>query len=300
MEIMFMGTSCMVPTKERNVSGIFFDYNGDGMLIDCGEGTQRQMNIAGINRNRARKILISHWHGDHVAGLVGLFQTLGNDENPQKISLFGPRGTKQRMFHLLNAVVYSTKLDITIKELDPKGEILRFFENDDYALECIDLRHPTPCLGYSFIEKDKLKINMIKAKELGLREGPLIGRLQRGQTVQHKGKEITPDMIARMQEGKKITFILDTGETKHIPILAEGSDLLIMEATYLSGHEEKAEANKHLTAKQAALLAHTAGVKRLIMTHFSQRYREAREFEEEARTFFPESSCAFDFMKIKL
>jgi ribonuclease Z len=192
MELTFLGTSCMVPTKERNVSGIFLDYNGDGMLIDCGEGTQRQMNIAGINRNRAKKVLISHWHGDHVAGLVGLLQTLGNDENPPKITIYGPKGTKERMFHLLNAIVFNIKVDMAIKELDPRGEVTRFHETEDYILEAIDLRHNTPCLGFSFIEKDKLKINMGKAKELGLKEGPLIGKLQRGLTVQHKGKEITP------------------------------------------------------------------------------------------------------------
>ncbi|MFH1917315.1 MAG: ribonuclease Z [Nanoarchaeota archaeon] len=300
MEIVFLGTSCMVPTKERNVSGIFVDDNGDGMLVDCGEGTQRQMNIMSINRNRVRKILISHWHGDHVAGIIGLLQTLGNDENPPKIHIFGPKGTKERMYHLLNSIVFSQKVDLSIKELDPRGMPLQFFENEDYLLEAIDLRHPTPCLGYALVEKDKLKINMAKVKELGLREGPLIGKLQRGMTVHHKGKEITPEMVATLKHGKKVVFILDTGETKNISMLAESADLMIIEATYLSGEEEKADKNRHLTARQAALLAQASGVKKMIMTHFSQRYKHTNDFVEEAQTYFPESVCAFDFMKVKL
>ncbi|MBU1976309.1 MAG: ribonuclease Z [Nanoarchaeota archaeon] len=301
MQLTILGTSSMVPTKERNVSGIFLDYNGDCMLIDCGEGTQRQMNIAGINRNKVKKVLITHWHGDHVSGLIGLIQTLGNSEIEEPtLHVFGPKGTKERMFHLMNTVSFESKVNVKVKDLDPRGKLLKFFENTDYALECIDMRHSTPCLGYSFVEKDKLRIQMPKAKKLGLKEGPLIGKLQRGETVKVKGKEITPEMVATQQKGKKVTFIMDTQQTNNTLVLAESADLLVIETTYLAEKEENALKFKHMTTNQVGMIAHTAGVKKMIMTHFSQRYKETGEFEKEARLHFPESYAAYDFMKIKV
>lgn len=300
MELTFLGTSCMVPTKERNVQGIFLEHKGQGMLVDCGEGTQRQMNIAGINRNRVDKVLLTHWHGDHVSGLVGLIQTIGNNEGEKKLQIYGPKGTKQRMYHLLNAVVFDNKVKLTIKELEPRNQILRFYESQEYVIECINLKHSTPCLAYRFVEKDKLRIQMAKAKKLGLREGPAIGKLQRGQTVVIKGKEIKPEDVAVIQKGKKIVFILDTDLTKNMNIIAEQADLLVIESTYVSSEEEKAEKYKHLTARQAALVAQASGVKKMLMTHFSQRYTSTAAFEEEARIHLPESYAAYDFLKVKV
>ena len=125
MEITFLGTSCMVPTKDRNVTGIFLDYKGKGILIDCGEGTQRQMNIAGINRNSVSYILLSHWHGDHVSGLIGLIQTIGNqnaqNEDVPVLHIFGPRETEERIEHMLKTCIFdSNKMRLEIHELHPK------------------------------------------------------------------------------------------------------------------------------------------------------------------------------------
>ncbi|MBN2142034.1 ribonuclease Z [Candidatus Woesearchaeota archaeon] len=300
IEITMLGTACMVPTKERNVQAIFVDMHGEGLLFDCGEGTQRQMNIAGINRNRVRKIFISHWHGDHVSGLVGLLQTITNSENPQKIIIFGPRETKDRIAYLLRSVSFeSNKINLEIRELDPVY-VEKAYENEEYYVECAYLEHKPKCLGYSLVEKDKLRIQMPKVKKLGLREGPLLGKLQRGQSVEVKGQTIKPEDVAITQKGKKLTIIMDTRPCENAIELAREADLLICESAYTAEHEEKAISYKHMTTKDAGLIATKAEVKKLIITHFSQRYKTAKELGEEIKTFFPNSETAYDFMKVKL
>lgn len=295
-----LGTSCMVPTKERNVQGIFVEFKGEGILFDCGEGTQRQMNIAGINRNKVRKIFLTHWHGDHVSGLIGLLQTISNNESPQKVTVYGPRETRERVSHLLKSVSFEeSRMDLEVKELDPRGvEVV--YDGEDYMVQAAYLDHKIPCLGYSLVEKDKRRINMAKAKKLGLREGPLVGKLQLGHAVTFKGETIKPEDVSYIQKGKKLSIILDTLPCTTAYELAREADLLIAESAYTSEMEEKSQEYKHMTTKQAALIATNANVKRLIITHFSQRYKTAKDLEEEIKTFFPESQAAFDFMKIKL
>lgn len=300
MEIVMLGTSCMVPTKERNVQSIYVEIKGEGLLFDCGEGTQRQMNIAGINRNRVRRIFLTHWHGDHVGGLIGLLQTMSNNENSQKVTIYGPRETKERIACLLRAVNFEdNRLDLEVKEIG-SHQVEKVCDNEEYYVEAAYLDHKMPCLGYSLVEKDKRRINMAQAKKMGLHEGPLIGKLQAGHAVTFKGKTIAADEVSHMQKGKKLSVILDTLPCENAYELAREADLLIAESAYTSDKEDKALEYKHMTTKQAALIATTANVKKLIITHFSQRYKTAAELDEEIRTFFPESECAFDFMKIKL
>jgi ribonuclease Z len=299
-EIVMLGTSCMVPTKERNVQGIYVEFKGEGMLFDCGEGTQRQMNIIGINRNKVRKIFITHWHGDHVSGLIGLLQTMSNNENPQKVMIFGPRDTKERIAHLMRAVSFEdNRLELEVKEINPNG-VERIYDGEEYYIEASYLDHKMPCLGYSFIEKDKRRVSMAAAKKIGLKEGPLVGKLQAGKSVEFKGKTIHPDEVTYVQAGKKLSIVLDTLPCENAYDLARDADLLIAESAYTSDKEEKALEYKHMTTKQAALIATNANAKKLIITHFSQRYKTNSELAEEIKTFFPNSECAYDFMKIKL
>jgi len=305
MELTFLGTSCMVPTKDRNVSGIFLNHKDTGILIDCGEGTQRQMNIAGINRNRVNYILITHWHGDHVSGLIGLIQTLGNqnmqNDSPKKVFIYGPKETAQRIENLLKTCIFDNKLDMEIHEVLPKkSEILKIIDKEDFYIEAALMDHGVPCLAYSFIEKDIRKIDMQKVLKIGIKEGPLIGRLQRGEEVLAGNKTIHPDDVSDIRKGKKITFILDTGLCENAINIAKNSEILICEASVTSHIEEKAEQNRHLTAKQAAIIANNANVKRLILTHISQRYKTSGEITEDAVDVFPDVLVAYDFMKIKI
>lgn len=299
IEMTFLGTSSMVPTKDRNVQGIYLDYKGEGILVDCGEGSQRQMNIAGINRLKVKKILISHWHGDHVSGMIGLIQTIGNVPEPGTLIIFGPQGTKEKMHHLLNSCIFDLRIEIEVNELNIKNKAV-IYENEDYMIEAAPLDHSVPVLGYTFIEKEKRKINMAKAKKLGIPEGPLIGKLQSGKTVKHDGKEIHPDDVSTLTAPKKIAFILDTTLTKNCYELAQNADVLVTEATYLSEQKKQAEQYKHMTTEGAALIANNSNVKKLILTHFSQRYKSLHELEKEAKEIFPNTFLAFDFMKVKL
>ncbi|MFA6073359.1 MAG: ribonuclease Z [Candidatus Woesearchaeota archaeon] len=298
-EITFLGTASMVPTKDRNVQGIYIDYKGEGILVDCGEGTQRQMNIAGINRLKVKKILVSHWHGDHVSGLIGLIQTIGNTEEPGKLVIFGPRGTKERMHHLLNSCIFDLRIEIEIHELDlNKKEVI--FENDNYLIEAAPLDHTVPCIGFTFVEKDTRKINLDKAKKVGLIEGPLIGKLQKGESIKISDKIIHPDDVSTIKKGKRIAFIMDTAMTNNCYDLAQDADILISEATFESSKLEKADKFKHMTSEQVAQVANKANVKKLILTHFSQRYKSLDDLEREAKDLFSETTLAYDFLKLKL
>lgn len=286
----------MVPTKERNHQAIFLKYDKWGLLFDCGEGTQRQLRIAGIKPSQISKIFLSHWHGDHVLGLPGLLQTISASEYEGKLEIYGPKGTKQRIEYMLKAFEFDMQIEIEIKEISDKVA----YENSRFSIEAYKLNHRIPCYGYNFLEKDRLRINLDYVRKLGIPDGPVLGRLQSGKDAEWKGKKIKVEDATYVVEGKKISFIFDTSLFNGCYEMAESADLLICEAVYASGHEEKAEEYKHLTARDAALIASNAGVKKLILTHFSQRYKDISEIEEDARNYFENIQCAYDFMKVNL
>jgi ribonuclease Z len=191
------------------------------------------------------------------------------------------------------------RIDIDIHELKVKKKEV-IFENEDYSIEAAPLDHSVPCVGYTFTEKDTRKINLEKAKKLGLSEGPLLGKIQKGESVKVKDKTIHPDDVSTIKKGKKVAFIMDTALTNNCYALAEDADILISEATFESSKAEKANQFKHLTAEQVALVANNSGVKKLVLTHFSQRYKTLNDLEDEAKGFFPDTTLAYDFLKLKL
>jgi len=300
INITLLGTSCMVPTKDRNTSAFYLEYKGEGILFDCGEGTQRQMNIANINRNKVKKVLISHWHGDHVSGLVGLIQTMNNAQDDMILEIFGPSGTKEKMKHLMGSACFDNNLNIKITEIKETNTLKTVFENKDYYIDAISLDHGIPAMAYSFTEKDTLKIKLAKIKEIGIPEGPILSQLQEGRDIEFNGKKYKNKELTTVKQGKKFSIIMDTSYTKNAITIAEDADVLICEATYSDRHAEKGDHYKHLTVTQAALIANNAGVGRLIMTHFSQRYSDVKELEEEAKNVFSKTVAGYDFMKLKL
>ena len=299
MEITFWGTSSMVPTKERNHSSLLVSYKSEGFLVDCGEGTQRQFKITGLPLTKVTKILISHWHGDHVLGLPGLLQTLNSSTTGHRIQVFGPKGTKEQFSLMQKAfLMEGSERGLSLEVNDVNDGV--FFENDDFFLEARKLQHSVPCLGYSIVEKDRVHVNIEAARKLGLPEGPMLGKLQKGGSVVWKGKSIKPEDVTYVTKGKKVTVIMDTELCQGAVDLARDADLLVCEATYANELEEKAREYKHLTAGQAASIANRAGAARLVLTHFSQRYKTSAKAEEDARGTFDNVVCAKDFMKIKV
>lgn len=296
MQITFLGTSCMQPTKERNHPGVLISYKNENILIDCGENIQRQMKIAGLKPAKITRLLISHWHGDHTLGIMGLMQTMHASEYVKKLLIYGPEGTKDKINALVKVFVGNEFIDYEVNEV--KEGV--FFENEDFALEAMPLEHGIKTLGFNFIEKERRKINVAYVQKLGIPEGPLLGKLQNNKPIKWKDKTITPEEATYAVKGRKITYISDTSYCKNCIRLAENADLVISEASFASKLKDKAEQYKHLTAKEAGLIANQANAKKLVLTHISQRYKTSEEVEEDARSVFDNVICAEDFMKIKL
>lgn len=297
IKLTFLGTGSMVPTKDRNHIAVLISYKNENILVDCGEGTQRQLKFADISPTKVTKILISHWHGDHVLGLPGLMYSLAANEYSKTLEIYGPKGTKEFMFHLLKGFAYKNRIDYKIHEI---GEGV-FFESKDFKLEAKRLVHTAPCFGYAFVEKDRRNIDVdYLRKNYNFSRHPVLRDLQAGKDITWKGKKIKASKATKITKGKKLVFVSDTAYCKSAVDLAKDADLLVCESTYLNELEEKAEDYKHLTTKQAADIAKKAKVKKLILTHFSQRYKTVKDIEKEAKSVFKNSFCAEDFMVLEL
>ncbi|MBW2990004.1 ribonuclease Z [Candidatus Woesearchaeota archaeon] len=297
MEVTILGTSSMVPTKERNQSGVFIRYKNEGILVDCGEGMQRQFKQKGIPLGRITKILITHWHGDHVFGLPGIMATLGSGDYSKTLRIYGPTGTKKHIDSMFKAFIFDkNNISFEVKEVK-SGKV---FEDKGYVIEALPLEHGITTLGYKITEKDIRHVDMKKAKKAGIPEGPLIGKLQDNASFRFRGKKISPKDFTYIEKGKKIAVLGDTCPCKNAVTLADSSDLLVCEATYSSKLEEKGEAYGHMTGKQAGLIANQADAKKLILTHFSARYKTTHEVEEDAKSVFNNSIAAKDFMVFRV
>ncbi|MBI2667797.1 ribonuclease Z [Candidatus Woesearchaeota archaeon] len=296
MELIFLGTSSMIPTEDRNHFSNLLLYKDEGILVDCGENTQRQLRIAKIPVTKITKILITHWHGDHVLGLPGVLQSLEKHQYNKSLEIYGPKGSKKYFSHMFRGFDYRIKIKYKLVEVNKRI----FFKNNDFSLEALKLDHSIPCLGYSFIENDRRKINMEYLKKFSLKSHPIIKKLQQGKDIIWKGKKIKAKLSTSLKEGKKIAFITDTRVCDNILKLTKNSDIIVSEATFREDFEEKAKLYKHLTTKQAALIAKKSTAKRLILTHFSQRYKDLEELKKEASKIFYNVYIAEDFMRISL
>lgn len=297
MKITFLGTGSMLPTEKRNLSSILLSYENENILFDCAEGTQRQLKVARISPTKITKILISHWHSDHVLGLPGLLQTIAAFSPRKTIDIFGPIGTKKFIDLIQKTFIPRHNINIKINEIAKKGKIL---DAKKFYLEASYLDHTSGCLGFSFIEKDRRKINIKYLRKLGLKSGPILKNLQEGKSIVYKNKKISPDKATTIAKGRKITILLDTRYCKNAIDLAKSSTLLITEAMFLEDLKELAKEYGHLTAKQAAQIAKKSNSKKLILTHFSQRYKTTDKIKKEARSIFKSTEVANDFLSISL
>lgn len=296
MEIEFLGTSCAIPTKERNHTSIFVGCRGEGLLLDCGEGTQRQLKIAGIRPTRISRILISHWHGDHVLGLVGLIHTLRFMDYNGTLHIYGPKGSKEYFGHMVKGTCDGLAIKVEVHEVK-EGLV---YENEWFYIEAAPLEHLGACIGFAVVEKDRRRINVSYTKKLGIPEGPLLGKLQAGKAITWKGKHIGVDDATYVVKGKKLAYVADTVPCSGAARLAKDADLLICDSSFGSALQDKADEFRHMTAKDAGMLANRAGAKQLVLIHFSARYKNVHELEEDARGVFNNAVAAKDFMKIEL
>ncbi len=302
IKITFLGTSQAIPTATRNHTSILLSYKNENILIDCGEGTQRQFRKANINPCKTTRLLITHWHGDHVLGIPGFFQTLALNNYSKILHVYGPKGTKKFIKEILKIFIKKNKINVKVDEVNG-----RFFENNDFILESIALEHGIPSNGYAFNEKDKLRINknklskILRGKKLTFNDHKKFGNLIKGKNIKINGKTIKFRDLTYTQKGRKLSFVFDTKYCKNAIKIAKNSDLSIVESTYSKKEKNLAEKYKHLTSYQAAQIAKQAKTKMLVLTHISQRH----EYKEnillkEAKKIFQQTKIAKDFMIVEV
>ena len=299
----FLGTGCMMPTKDRNPLSVALEHEAEIFLFDCAEGTQRQIKTMKLHIGKIRKIFISHWHGDHTLGLTGLIQTLSNTDNIERIEIHGPKDTKKFVNHMLKSTIFDSKIEIKTFEHNPKeNEIISIIKNNKYEIKCASLQHSTPCIGYSYKQKDTLNVDLKKLKQIApeLEQSPLLARAKMNLAIESEGKTIKPEDITYKKEGIKISLVFDTRPCTGINLLSKNADYLVIEATHMQKHAQKAEETDHMSAHESAQAAIDNNVKNLIITHFSQRYKDVKEIEEEAREIFENTTSTQDLMTLKI
>lgn len=301
MQITFLGTSSGVPTRSRNVSGIALrlPQRAEVWLFDCGEGTQHQLLRSDLRVSQIRRIFVTHMHGDHTFGLMGLLASCGLAGNPERIDIYGPPDLDE---YLKACRRYSqTHFSYPVKVHTVKPGVV--FEDQEFSVSCAPLKHRVPAFGYRITERDRPgHFDVEKAKALEIPSGPLYGKLKRGEVViLPNGREINgAELCGQTEVGRKVVYCTDTVYCESAIELAHDADVLIHEATFAHQDAELAYQRLHSTSTMAAQVALGAHVKQLIMTHFSPRYApgnpiELRDLLEEARSIFPNTQLASDF-----
>jgi ribonuclease Z len=295
-EILFLGTSASAPSARRGLSAQIVKHDEYRFLIDCGEGTQRQILQSGIGFKQLTRILLTHGHLDHILGLGGLMSTFLRWEAIEELEIFGGKSALERVRVLINDVVLrgtNPPMSLHFREIGP-GVL---FETDDFSVTAFPVSHRGPdCLGYLFEEKARRPFLPEKATELGVPFGPERRLLVEGQTITlANGNVVGPeDVLGPLLRGTKLMVVGDTGRTDDLLEYAQGADALVIESTYLDEEADMAKQFAHMTARGAAELALKAGVKRLILTHISRRYRE-KDVLAQAQSIFPNVVVARDF-----
>ncbi len=301
MQITFLGTSSGVPTRSRNVSSIALrlSQRAEVWLFDCGEGTQHQILRSDVRISQITRIFVTHMHGDHIYGLMGLLASCGLAGNPSRIDIYGPPKLED---YLKACGRYSqTHFSYPVKVHTVQPGVV--FEDDEYTVSCAPLTHRVPAFGYRVTEKDKPgRFDVEQAQVLGIPSGPLYGKLKRGEVVTLPDGRIIKgnDLLGELQIGRKFVYCTDTIYCDSAVELAHHADVLVHEATFAHQDAELAYQRLHSTSTMAAQVALGAGVQQLIMTHFSPRYAPGNaivleDLLSEARAIFPNTIMAHDF-----
>ncbi|MFE4670045.1 ribonuclease Z [Streptomyces sp. NPDC056716] len=296
-ELVVLGTASQVPTRHRNHNGYFLRWDGEGILFDPGEGTQRQMLRAGVAAHDLNRICVTHFHGDHSLGLAGVIQRINLDQVPHEVTAHFPRSGRHFFERLRHATAYRETVPLTEAPVDTDGDLA---VTASYTLQARRLSHPVESYGYRLVEPDGRRMLPERLAAHGI-TGPDVGRIQREGSL----GGIRLDQVSEVRRGQRFAFVMDTRLCDGVHALAEGCDLLVIESTFLDADERLAVEHGHLTAGQAARVARDGGVRHLVLTHFSQRYSEPGDvdaFEQQARAagFEGELTVAHDLQRVPL
>jgi ribonuclease Z len=291
-ELVVLGTASQVPTRHRNHNGYLLRWDGEGLLFDPGEGTQRQMLRAGVAAHDLHRICVTHFHGDHALGLGGVIQRINLDRVPHEVTAHYPLSGQHFFERLRYATAYRETVPLTEVPVADDGVLVT---TPAYTLEARRLSHPVESFGYRLVEPDGRRMLPERLAEHGIK-GPDVGVLQREGSL----RGVTLDDVSEIRRGQRFAFVMDTRLCEGVDALAEGCDLLVIESTFLDGDHRLASDHGHLTAGQAGRVAKEAGVRHLVLTHFSQRYADPGEFEREARAagFDGELTVAHDLVRV--
>lgn len=297
-ELVVLGTASQSPTRLRNHNGYFLRWDGQGILFDPGEGTQRQFTLAEVSPSTVTRICITHFHGDHCLGLPGMIMRRALDANPEHPQIPVPihyPASGQRYFDRLRfATAGQETIDVDAQPVTEAGVV---HADDTFTLRCARLEHRIEALGYRLQEPDGRRILPNRLDELGV-AGPDIGRLQQTGRIDIDGRTVTLAEVSEHRPGQSFAFVMDTAWCDAALDLAAGVDLLVCESTFLSSEEQLAAKWGHLTARQAGRLAAEAGARQLVLCHFSRRYPDVRAFADEAAVEFGDVIIAEDLGRI--
>ena len=298
LEVVFLGTSSATPTKGRSLPAVAIRREGEVVLMDCGEGTQRSFVEYGLGINREMVILITHLHGDHVNGLLGLLQTMNMSQRGRKLTLVGPRGLFDWIKVSMKMLHIGLSFDLQYVVAKP-GLVLR---RDAYRIKCARANHSIEAWSFVFEETPRPgQFDSKKAAALGVPEGKKWSALQHGRSVVVGGRKVRPgEVLGPMRQGRSIGYSGDTRPSASLARFFSGVDLLIFDSTFAARDADKAVERKHSTSVEAAQLAKKAGAKRLALTHFSARYRNVSALVRQARDVFPETFAASDGMSVEV
>ncbi|TDD44700.1 ribonuclease Z [Kribbella antibiotica] len=281
-ELVILGTGSQVPSRERTQNGYFLRWDEDGFLFDPGEGTQRQMLYAGVAAGAITRLCITHFHGDHCLGVPGIVQRLSLDDVPHAVRAHYPASGQEYFTRLRYAASFYERAELLEEPVEEDGLLTVGPFGQLWARR---LEHSVESFGYQLIEPDGRRMLPDQLKAFGV-AGPDIARLQRTGSIEVDGRTIHIDQVSEPRQGQRFAFIMDTRLCENVLRLADQADLLVIESTYLSAEADLARRFGHLTARQAARVAEESGVRKLVLTHFSQRYLEPERFHEEAAAEF--------------
>ncbi|HSU15030.1 ribonuclease Z [Longimicrobium sp.] len=298
MRVTFLGTAAARPTVGRNVTSILVQREGDVMMFDCGEGTQRQMMRYGTGFAFS-DIFFTHLHADHFLGVIGLLRTLGLQAREEPMDLWTPRGTEPLLKQAVELGVERVPFEVRINGVEVGEKVAR----GGYDVVPFKVSHGGKAFGWAVVEHERLgRFNAQKAREMGIPEGPLWGKLHHGEPVEVDGRVVTAaEVVGEPRLGRRLVISGDTRPCQSTREMAANADLLVHEATFAQDEAERAAHTGHSTAREAAEVAASAGVLRLVLTHFSPRYADdPRYLEKEARAVFPETTAAYDGLSIEV